>query len=104
MKTKTILTSLGLALAFTFPTHAADITSADSSAVALTKEEARAIAKDAYIYGFPLVDNYRIQYGYFVDTTTFLAYTRQRIRRFKRPTPIRPIPLSAWISGPNRSC
>jgi hypothetical protein len=29
--------------------------------------EARAIAKDAYIYGFPMVDSYRIQYGYFVD-------------------------------------
>jgi hypothetical protein len=29
--------------------------------------EARAIAKEAYIYGFPMVDNYRIQYGYFVD-------------------------------------
>ena len=30
--------------------------------------EARAIAKEAYIYGFPLVDSYRIQYGYFVDS------------------------------------
>src|SRR5262245_44338290 len=29
--------------------------------------EKRAIAKEAYIYGFPLVDNYRIQYSYFVD-------------------------------------
>jgi hypothetical protein len=29
--------------------------------------EARAIAKEAYIYGFPMVDNYRIQYAYFVD-------------------------------------
>ena len=29
--------------------------------------EARAIAKEAYIYGFPLVDSYRIQYNYFVD-------------------------------------
>lgn len=29
--------------------------------------EARAIAKEAYIYGFPLVDNYRIQHSYFVD-------------------------------------
>lgn len=29
--------------------------------------EARAIAKEAYIYGFPLVDSYRIQYEYFVD-------------------------------------
>ena len=32
-----------------------------------TPAEARAIAKEAYIYGFPMVDNYRIQYGYFVD-------------------------------------
>jgi hypothetical protein len=29
--------------------------------------EAREIARDAYIYGFPMVDNYRIQYAYFVD-------------------------------------
>jgi hypothetical protein len=29
--------------------------------------EARAIAKAAYIYGFPMVDGYRIQYAYFVD-------------------------------------
>ena len=36
---------------------------AQSSAAA----EARAIAKEAYIYGFPIVDNYRIQYSYFVD-------------------------------------
>jgi hypothetical protein len=57
MKTKTILTSLSFALALTFTTHATDITPA----------EARAIVKEAYIYGFPLVDNYRIQYSYFVD-------------------------------------
>lgn len=29
--------------------------------------EARAIARDATIYGFPLVDSYRIQYSYFFD-------------------------------------
>jgi hypothetical protein len=29
--------------------------------------DAREIAKEAYIYGFPLVDNYRIFYSYFVD-------------------------------------
>ena len=29
--------------------------------------EARAIAKEAYIYGFPIVDNYRIQHAYRVD-------------------------------------
>jgi len=30
-------------------------------------EEARAIAREAYIYGYPMVDSYRIQYAYFVD-------------------------------------
>jgi len=33
----------------------------------VTPAEARAIAKEAYIYGFPMVDNYRIQYDYFVN-------------------------------------
>jgi hypothetical protein len=32
-----------------------------------TPAEARAIAKEAYIYGYPMVDNYRILYAYFVD-------------------------------------
>lgn len=46
------------ALALTPPARAANVTLA----------EARSIAKEAYIYGFPLVDSYRIQYAYFVDT------------------------------------
>jgi hypothetical protein len=33
----------------------------------VTPAEARAIAKEAYIYGFPMVDNYRVQHAYFVD-------------------------------------
>jgi hypothetical protein len=33
----------------------------------VTPDEARAIAKDAYVYGFPLVDSYRIQHSYFED-------------------------------------
>jgi hypothetical protein len=33
----------------------------------VTPAEARAIAKEAYIYGFPMVDNYRIQHAYWVD-------------------------------------
>jgi hypothetical protein len=32
-------------------------------------DEVRAIAKEAYIYGYPMVDSYRIEYGYFVDKT-----------------------------------
>src|SRR4029079_15758403 len=38
-----------------------------ASAADITAEEARAIAREAYVYGFPMVDNYRIQYAYFVD-------------------------------------
>ncbi|MDT7796059.1 MAG: hypothetical protein QOD59_5500 [Mycobacterium sp.] len=37
------------------------------SPAAVTPEQARAIAKEAYIYGFPIVDNYRVQYAYFVN-------------------------------------
>jgi hypothetical protein len=33
----------------------------------VTPAEVRAIAKEAYIYGFPMVDSYRIQYAYFVN-------------------------------------
>ena len=36
----------------------------------MTPEEARAIAKEAYVYGYPLVDNYIISYDYFVDKTS----------------------------------
>ena len=35
----------------------------------LTVSEARRIAKEATIYGFPLVDSYRINHAYFVDTS-----------------------------------
>src|SRR5204862_2981365 len=52
------LLALATVLALTIIGRAADV----------TPGEARAIAKEAYVYGFPLVDNYRIQYGYFVDT------------------------------------
>src|SRR6266404_9604675 len=51
------LFALVLGLAFKLTTQAEEVTPA----------EARAIAKEAYIYGFPLVDSYRIQYSYFVD-------------------------------------
>ena len=51
-----IATALVSALAFT-SARSADINPA----------EARAIAKEAYIYGFPIVDSYRIQHTYFVD-------------------------------------
>ncbi|MBL9136140.1 MAG: DUF1254 domain-containing protein [Verrucomicrobiales bacterium] len=39
----------------------------EAAAGSVTPAEARAIAKEAYIYGFPMVDGYRIQHAYFVD-------------------------------------
>lgn len=42
-------------------------TFAHGASASITPAEARAIAKEAYIYGYPLVDSYRIQYAYFVD-------------------------------------
>lgn len=47
----------------------ATIQSAAAQAVddSLTPAEAREIAKEAYVYGFPLVDNYRVLHSYFVD-------------------------------------
>ncbi len=40
---------------------------AEPDAQAVSADEARTIAKEATIYGFPMVDSYRIQYSYFVD-------------------------------------
>ena len=34
-----------------------------------TLTEAAAVYQEAYVYGFPMVDSYRIQYSYFVDET-----------------------------------
>lgn len=43
-------------------------TAADAQ-IKLSPAEARTIAKEAYVYGFPIVDNYRIQHAYWVDKT-----------------------------------
>ncbi len=37
------------------------------AAADLTVEDARAIAREAYVYGFPMVDSYRVQHAYFVN-------------------------------------
>jgi len=59
MKSRTFATLLALttALACSAPEKAEEVTPA----------EARAIAKEAYIYGYPLVDSYRVEYSYYVD-------------------------------------
>jgi len=83
----------------------------------LTPTEARAIAKEAYIYGFPLVDNYRIMHSYFVDSdgSEFKApwnqihnearvYTPQQTKRFRPPIPIPPTLNSALTCAPSPWC
>ncbi len=58
MKSKLILLTLVGALAAT------------ASAADITPAEARAIAKEAAIYGYPVIDNYRINYDYFFKPGT----------------------------------
>jgi hypothetical protein len=43
--------------------------SAARAQTGVSPAEARVIAKEAYIYGFPIVDNYRVQHTYWVDRT-----------------------------------
>jgi len=83
---------------------------------AITPADARAIAQEAYIYGYPMVDSYRIEHAYFVNPKdpeykapwnqirNIHASTRRQIRRSRPPTRTRPTPGSAWICAPNRSC
>ncbi|HTB01578.1 MAG TPA: DUF1254 domain-containing protein, partial [Bradyrhizobium sp.] len=55
------LLALTIALVFGLVSNSA------AHAAVTAEDEARAIAKEAYIYGYPLVDNYRVEYSYFVD-------------------------------------
>ena len=41
---------------------------ASDSEVTLSVDSVKAIAKEAYIYAYPMMDSYRIQYAYFVDS------------------------------------
>ena len=66
-----ILRSAALTAAAIATTKSAPVlaqTSAAPAAISVSPAEARAIAKEAYVYGFPMVDSYRIQHAYFVDT------------------------------------
>lgn len=60
MKLKNIAQHFALATALAFPATA-------QVADNVSPEEVRAIVKEAYIYGYPLVDNYRVQHDYYID-------------------------------------
>lgn len=59
--------SINLAAIIAFSWLASAVAQAQPATNTITPAEARAIAHKAYLYGFPLVDSYRIQYSYFVD-------------------------------------
>jgi hypothetical protein len=56
---KALACAVGLLASFPF--------TAARAQTGVSPAEARAIAKEAYIYGYPMVDSYRIEYGYFVS-------------------------------------
>jgi hypothetical protein len=64
---KLAVLALGCCTAFALMTTVGFSNKSGSSPDSITPTEARAIAKEAYTYGYPMVDNYRIQYAYFVD-------------------------------------
>lgn len=59
--------SVLVSLSFLVAANSLSLAQASGSGQTPTPTEVRTIAKEATIYGFPLVDNYRIQYSYFVD-------------------------------------
>lgn len=61
--------ALCLLLAACQTTAPAPSTQTGEPGVAVAPARLREIVKEAYIYGFPIVDSYRIQYSYFVDQT-----------------------------------
>lgn len=88
---KTAITRLAAALV-------SGLTFTTAGAADVTPAEARTIAREAYIYGFPMVDSYRVQHDYFVDPAS---------REFKAPwnqlvnTPRVFTPADTAIQTPN---
>ena len=48
---------------------AASLAVSSSTFAQLTPAQAEDLVKKAYIFGFPVVDSYRVQYSYFIDKT-----------------------------------
>lgn len=70
MKHKIIVIATLLALTFIIFTqcNSTQTKLETNEAEILSLDSVRAIAKEAYIYAYPIIDAYRIQYAYFVDT------------------------------------
>ena len=82
----------------------------------VTPAEARAIAKEAYTYGHPMVDSYRIEHAYFVDRDnpeykasrnqprSLRVSLRRRTKRFRRRTLTRRTRPSVWTCARSPWC
>jgi len=57
----------------------------DAGAQSLSATEARSIAKDATIYGVPMLENYRIMYSYFVNRDDD---EEKAVTRIEEPQPV----------------
>jgi hypothetical protein len=66
---RTFVGGVALLLAFQIPACKQAGQTGEAGQTALTPDEIRAIAKEAYVYGSPMVDNYRISHAYFVDSS-----------------------------------
>jgi hypothetical protein len=62
-----LLSFAGLASALSAPGTIASAADSRPVGISVTPVELREIIREAYVYGFPMVDSYRIQYSYFVD-------------------------------------
>jgi len=63
------ISSLFTLLLLSFSSCKNKVKTEETSLTSLTPEEAREITRSAYTYAFPIVDNLRVQYAFFVDQT-----------------------------------
>ena len=89
------------------------MSSPTAAKITVTPSETRAIAKDAYVYGYPMVDitassmrissiaRIRNSRHRGTSSATFPASSRPRTRRCKLPTPTRRIRWPASICAPD---
>jgi hypothetical protein len=85
------------------------------ASAALSEKDTRDIAREAYVFGTPMVDTYRVMYAFSIDKTnpqykgrsitfsTSRGYLLPLTRLSSHPTPIRPTRSAAWTCGQNRS-
>ncbi len=65
------------------------VSSPSNAQVTATPQEARKIAAEAYIYGFPVVDSYKTQYAQAIEVGGLAAWEPGRRGRARQEAPTR---------------